>query len=192
MVESVLAGIKVLEGLGAVIVPIQMPATSGYLEAWSVLCAAEAVAAHEATYPSRRDDYGPWFQAWLDTGAAVTGAGYAQANNVRLACRGLLNNVFENIDVIGCPTMTTPPFPIILEDMYGATFLQGLPDWGRFTVPFDFSGAPTISLPCGQTGDGLPLSIQFVGKHLSEPLLCRIGNTFEQNTQWHDLRPDIG
>jgi amidase len=192
VVESVFAGIKVLEGLGAVIVPIQMPATSGYLEAWSVLCAAEAVAAHEATYPSRRDDYGPWFQAWLDTGAAVTGAGYAQANNVRLACRGLLNNVFENIDVIGCPTMTTPPFPISLEDMYGATFLQGLPDWGRFTVPFDFSGAPTISLPCGQTDDGLPLSIQFVGKHLSEPLLCRIGNTFEQNTQWHDLRPDIG
>jgi len=49
VVDSVLAGIKVLEGLGAVIVPIQMPATSGYLEAWSVLCAAEAVAAHKAT-----------------------------------------------------------------------------------------------------------------------------------------------
>ena len=37
----------------------------------------EAVAAHEATYPLRREDYGPWFQAWLDKGAAVTGAGYA-------------------------------------------------------------------------------------------------------------------
>jgi len=191
LVESVLAGIRVLEGLGAVIVPIQMPDTSDYMEAWGVLCAAEAVAAHEATYPSRRDDYGPWFQAWLDNGAAVTGAGYAKANNVRSACRGLLTNVFENIDVIGCPTMTTPPFPITQEEMYGATVLLDNPQWGRFTVPFDFSGAPTISLPCGQTSDGLPLSIQFVGKHLSEPLLCRLGHTFEQTTQWHNLRPNI-
>ena len=109
LVESVLAGIRMLEGLGAVVVPIQMPDTSDYMEAWVVLCAAEAVAAHEATYPSRREDYGPWFQAWLDMGAAVTGAEYAKANNVRSACHGLLNNVFENIDAIGCPTMTTPP-----------------------------------------------------------------------------------
>ena len=152
---------------------------------------SEALAAHGATYPSRRDDYGPWFQGWLDKGAGVTGAEYAKANNVRAACRGLLANVFENIDVIGCPTMTTPPFPITLDEMYGSTFLLDDPNWGRFTVPYDFSGAPTISLPCGQNSDGLPLSLQFVGKHLSEPLLCRIGHTFEQNTEWHNLRPNI-
>jgi amidase len=191
LAESVLSGIRVLEGLGAVVVPIQIPDTGGYMEAWGSLCASEALAAHEATYPSRRDDYGPWFKAWLDKGAAVTGAEYAKANNVRSACRGLLNNVFENIDVIGCPTMTTPPFPITLEDMYGPSFLLDDPSWGRFTVPYDFTGSPTISLPSGQNSDGLPLSIQFVGKHLSEQLLCRIGHTFEQSTQWHNLRPNI-
>ena len=191
LVESVLAGIRVMEGLGAEIVPIKIPDISGYMDAWGVLCTSEALAAHEATYPSRRDDYGPWFQGWLDMGAAVTGAEYAKANNVRSACRGLLANVFENIDVIGCPTMTRPPFPITLEEMYGPSFLLDDANWGRFTVPYDFSGAPTISLPCGQNSDGLPLSIQFVGKHLSEQLLCRIGHTFEQNTPWHNLRPDI-
>ena len=191
LVESVLAGIRVLEGLGAVIVPIHMPDTSGYMEAWGVLCASEALVAYEATYPSRREDYGPWFQGWLDKGAAVTGAEYVKANNVRSACRGLLNNVLKNVDVIGCPTMTTPPFPIILEEMYGPAFLLDDPNWGRFTVPYDFSGGPTISLPCGQNKEGLPLSIQFVGKHLSEPLLCRLAHTFEQNTEWHNLRPNI-
>ncbi|MDP6494951.1 MAG: amidase, partial [Dehalococcoidia bacterium] len=122
LVESVLAGIRVMEGLGAVIVPVNMPDLSGYMDAWGVLCTSEALAAHEATYPSRRDDYGPWFQGWLDKGATVTGAEYAKANNVRAACRGLLANVFENIDVMGCPTMTTPPFPITLDEMYGSTF----------------------------------------------------------------------
>jgi amidase len=191
LVESVLAGIGVLERLGAVLVKIQMPDISDYMEAFGVLCSAEALAAHEATFPSRRDDYGPCLQGWLDKGASVTGAEYAKANNVRSACRGLLSNLFENIDVIGCPTMTTPPFPITLEEMYGPMFLLDDPNWGKFTVPYDFSGAPTISLPCGQNRDGLPLSIQFVGKHLSEPLLCRVGHTFEQATEWHGLRPNI-
>ena len=191
LVASVLAGITTLEGLGAVIVSINMPEISGYMDAWGVLCSSEALAAHEATYPSRRDDYGPWFQGWLDNGARVTGAEYAKANNVRAACRGLLNNIFQDVDIICCPAMTSPPFPITLEEMYGPMFLLDDPNWGRFTVPYDFSGSPSISLPCGKNSEGLPLTIQFVGKHLSEPLLCRIGHTFEQTTDRGALRPDI-
>ena len=191
LVASVLSGITTLEGLGAVIVPINMPDISGYMDAWGVLCSSEALAAHEATYPSRRDDYGPWFQGWLDNGARVTGAEYAKANNVRAACRGLLNNVFQDVDIICCPAMTSPPFPITLEEMYGPMFLLDDPNWGRFTVPYDFSGSPSISLPCGKNSEGLPLTIQFVGKHLSEPLLCRIGHTFEQTTDRGAQRPDI-
>ena len=130
LVESVVAGIRVLEGLGAEMVPIQMPDPSDYIEAWGVLCASEALAAHEATYPSRRADYGPWFQGWLDKGAAVTGAEYAKANNVRSACRGLLNNVFENVDVIACPTMTTPPLPHYPRGNVRAHVFAGRPQMG--------------------------------------------------------------
>jgi amidase len=63
------------------------------------------------------------------------------------------------------------------------------PHFQRFTVPFDFNGAPTISVPCGLSSDGLPLSLQLVGKHLSEPMLCRIGHAYEQATGWHNLHP---
>ena len=191
LVESVLTGIKTLEGLGATIVPVNMPDLSGYMEAWGVLCTSEALAAHESTYPSRRDDYGPWFQGWLDTGARVTGAEYAKANNVRSACRGLLNNIFQDVDIICCPAMTSPPFSITIEEMYGRSFLLDNPHWGRFTVPYDFSGSPSISVPCGKNSEGLPLTIQFVGRHLSEPLLCRIGHTFEQTTDTTSFRPNI-
>ena len=50
---------------------------------------------------------------------------------------------------------------------------------------------PTLSVPCGLSRDGLPLSLQFVGKHLGEPLLCRIGHAYEQATEWHTLRPPV-
>ena len=93
LAEAVLAGVKVLEGLGAEIVEVQLPDMDPYIAAWPVLCSAEAVAAHEATYPSQRDDYGPWFRGWLDKGAKVTGAEYAKANNLRAACTGHLRRV---------------------------------------------------------------------------------------------------
>ena len=54
-----------------------------------------------------------------------------------------------------------------------------------------FNGTPTLSTPSGFTEDGLPLSIQFVGKHLSEPLLCQIGNAYEKLTGFTSAHPDV-
>ena len=188
--EGVLAGIKVLEGLGAEVVQVRMPETPEFLSAWGILCQAEAAAAHRETYPSRGEEYGPWFRGWLERGAAVTGARYAEANQKRLACNGLLAEVFDGIDALVCPSMTTTAGPVKPEELYGP---MGEDDWPQvqFTIPFDFNGTPTISLPCGLDADGLPLSIQFVGKHLSEPLLCRMGHAFEGATSWHDLHPEV-
>ena len=188
--EGVLAGIKVLEGLGAEVVQVRMPETPEFLSAWGILCQAEAAAAHRETYPSRGEEYGPWFRGWLERGAAVTGARYAEANQKRLACNGLLAEVFDGIDALVCPSMTTTAGPVKPEELYGPMGEDGW-TWGQFTIPFDFNGTPTISLPCGLDADGLPLSIQFVGKHLSEPLLCRMGHAFEGATSWHDLHPEV-
>ena len=189
LADAVLAGVRLLEEMGALIVEVQMPNVEEYLDAWPTICSAEAVAAHEATYPSRRDECGPWFRDWLDLGAGVTGAAYAKANNLRADCNGRLRLVFESIDVLACPSMPEPAFPTKPSWLYGPMEL-GM-SLLRFTAPFDFNGAPTISLPCGLSGDGLPLSLQFVGKHLSEPLLCRIGHAYEQATDWHLLHPPL-
>ncbi|MEE8301530.1 MAG: amidase [Candidatus Tectomicrobia bacterium] len=192
LAEAVSAGIRVLEGLGANIVEAKLPALDDYLAAWPILCSAEAVAAHEATYPAHRDTYGPWFRDWLDQGARVSGADYAKANALRAACNGRLRAVWEGIDVLACPAMPTPPLPVTPEALYGSIPSRGFEMAGlRFTAPYDFNGVPTLSVPCGLTHDGLPLSLQFVGKHLGEALLCRIGHAYEQATTWHTMRPPI-
>ena len=191
LAEAVLAGVKVLEGLGAEIVEVQLPDMDPYVAAWPTLCSAEAVAAHEATYPSRKDDYGPWFRGWLDKGARVTGAEYAKANNLRAACTGHLRSAFERIDVLVCPSTAAPPHPVKPEELYGPLPENREPKFQRFTAPFDFNGAPTLSVPCGFNSEGLPLSIQWVGKHLSEPLLCQVGHAYEGSTEWHNQHPNI-
>jgi amidase len=190
--SAVVASVQVLEELGAEIVEIQVPDVDQYLSAWTALCSAEAVAAHRGNYPARKDDYGPWFRFWLDNGAKVTGADYAEANNMRAACTGRLKLVFEQIDVIACPTLVDLPRRVTPQEGYES---KPVLDWDfdryhRFTVPFDFSGAPTLNLPCGMSKEGLPLSFQLVGKLLTEPLLCRVGAAFEAATEWHDMHPD--
>ena len=188
---AVLAGISVMEGLGTEIVQVNMPETHEYTRAWNLLCSAEAADAHRATYPSRRDEYGPWFQGWLDKGSEVTGAGYARANNVRAECNESLRRVFENIDVLACPSTMAPPGRVTREQLRAPMGGDDDLKWGRCTVPFNFNGAPTVSLPCGQNSEEVPLSLQFVGKHLSEPLLIRMGHAYEQETDWHNMRPPV-
>ncbi|MDE2959679.1 MAG: amidase [Chloroflexota bacterium] len=186
---AVMAGARLLESMGAVLVPVRMPDILPYSLAWGVLCAAEAANAHIDTYPSRADDYGPWFRGWLELGCKYTAVDYAAANLVRMECNGVLAGIFTGIDVLVCPSMTTPPGRVTPEELYGP---MGDDEWtwGRFTIPYDFNGAPTISLPAGLNSEGLPLSIQFVGRHLAEPLLVQVGDAYERATE-HSLWPPV-
>ena len=189
MAEATLSGARLLESMGAQLVTVEMPDTLPFSRAWAVLCSAEAAAAHRDTYPSRAEEYGPWFRGWLEKGHGYNAVDYAAANQVRLACNGILAGIFEEIDVLVCPSMTTPSGRVTPEELYGP---MGDDEWtwGRFTIPYDFNGAPTISLPAGLSSEGLPLSIQFVGKHLAEPLLVQIGDAYERATG-HNLRPPM-
>ena len=188
LAAAVLDGARLLESRGAVLVPVQMPDTEPFSRAWGVLCSAEAAAAHRDTFPSRSDEYGPWFRGWLELGISHSATDYAVASYQRLACNGTLAGIFDSIDVLVCPSMTTPPERVTPEALYGPMDEEEW-TWGRFTVPYDFSGAPTISLPCGLNSEGLPLGIQFVGRHLAEPLLVQVGHAYETATQHHLLPP---
>ena len=126
-------------------------------------------------------------------GAKVSGADYARANNLRAACTGHLRRVFQQIDVLACPGLVEPPFPVTPEDGYGPmpSIDKQFYRWHRFTVPFDFNGAPTLTVPCGTNSEGLPLSLQLAGKHLSEPLLCQGGAAYEGATEWHNMHANL-
>ena len=190
LAKAVCDGVEALETLGAKILKVKIPDMDEYALSWPTLCSAEAAAAHSATYPSQRNSYGPWFQGWLDMGAQVTTADYIHASKLRAECTGHLKKVFQDIDVLVCPSMSAPPHVVSAEILYGPKETRAA-NFQRFTAPFDYNGAPTLSVPCGMNSEGLPLSIQFVGKHLSEPLLCQIGHTYQQATSWHNLHPDI-
>lgn len=184
--------LKLLEGLGARVIPIEMPPADP--DAAFVITGAEAVLGHSATYPSRRDDYGPAFRDFLDINAGISGVQYANAHLHRQKFTGALRTAMEPVDVLACPAMPDVAYPARPDQLYGtfeavtSLFSQNIT---KFTAPFNLSGSPTISLPCGFSNSGLPYSIQFAGKPLSEALLCRTGHAYEQETQWHKRHPIV-
>jgi amidase len=190
VVEAVRAAVRVLAEAGARVVPISLPPVEELLRAWSVICAGDALATHAATYPSRAAEYGPSIRSFFEYGAGLSAADYARMHEVRLRWRGAFARLFEDIDVLACPsTFATPPEAGSIDPR--GRFDPGIFPFGRFTFPFNCTGSPTLSVPCGFTADGLPHSLQLVGRDSEEPLLCRVGHAYQQSTTWHTRHPSL-
>ena len=188
--ESVHSGIKILEQNGAEIVNINMPKNlREYVETWSVICSSEAAAVHSKTFPSRSKEYGPFFRNWLENGINHTAKEYSEANFLRNKCTGEINYLMKDVDVIACPSTARSAYPVTPAELYSSPKRD--PWLGRFTVPTDYAGLPTISLPSGINKKGLPLSIQFIGHFLAEPTLIRIGSAYERFTNFTNLHPPL-
>ena len=177
---------------GAEVVDVSMPDVGEVAPAWYDLCTVEAVVAHARTFPGRAGEYGRGFRLQLEYGAGVTGVAYARASRVRAEFAGRLNRMLAGIDCLVCPSMANAARVRSADPT-----METDEEWNRLVMndihakPFNFSGSPTLSVPCGFSAGGLPLSVQFVGAPLSEAILCRVGHAFEQATPWHSMHPAV-
>ncbi len=115
---------------------------------------------------------------------------------------GRVAPVFDDIDLLACPTLATESLRYNPEDAYvgfdpDGAVLAGVPlafftRSERFITIWCYNGYPTLSLPCGYSPDGIPLSLQLVGKPLGEAALCRAGYAFEQAQDFHLQHPAVG
>ena len=181
----------VLASLGAHLTAVAMPANTGamYLD-WETLCAVETAIAHEAYYPARAAEYGPVLAGLIDKGRQVGGIALMKIAQDRLVFQGALRKLFETVDLLLVPVH---PFGNPSAAQLDAIFKtpSGIDDVLRYTAPFDMSGSPTLTLPGGVTGVGMPIGFQLIGRHLDEALLVRAGHAFQQATDWHLKHPAL-
>jgi amidase len=200
--DSIRAALKALEDLGGRIVQVTAPVYDGERQsAWGTIAGAEAVAQHAATFPVDADRYGAFFRAFLEKGSRVGGVDYAKADLARREMTGQFNRLFQEIDILVCPSHPYEACRYDPEDAYSGTDreagkIAGVPlsclaGCGRFLQPFNFCGYPTLSLPCGLSEDGLPLSMQLIAAPLAESVLFRAGQAYENTTEWHTQRPPL-
>lgn len=190
--QAVLATVNVFKDLGAEIREVKVSGINyELLDSWFTICAAEAAAAHAETYPSRADEYGPTFRTFLEEGLKVTGADYVKAHILRQGACRMVDNLWQDVDLLLCPSMSNVPVP--LKDFSPQAPLSRKAAAGllRHTALFDLSGSPTISVPCGFSSDGMPLSLQLVGRHSEEGIVMQAGRAYEQATEWHTRQPAL-
>ncbi len=194
LVDAIEKGLIVLEHLGAKIVSVNMPDTSGLQKTWRTICTCEAAKAHSSNYPSRAEEYGAFFGDFLKIGSEVTDRAYQTATQERLSFNSRFGSMLNEVDAFispggGVPCSIPPGF--LYKSMQEIRSILHPYSYFQFTIPANFTGVPSLSLPCGISKLDIPYTFQIQGPHLSESLLCRIGHTYEQATDWHRLHPDI-
>ena len=180
--------IKVFRTLGVEIVDVRFPDVTQAIADWVPNCAVEAAAAHEATYPARKGEYGPILASVIEAGRALSGVDYQRILLRRLDLRGRVAALFGTIDLLLTPVH---PFAPPTLEVIGAMGTQ--PDLiaklQRYTCPFDMTGHPTITLPGGFSDAEMPVAFQLVAADLGEATLIRAGAAIQGVTSWHRRRP---
>lgn len=194
LVSAIDSALTVLESLGASIVDVEMSIDPAAIsETWFAICSREAFNAHARTFPSRSDEYGPYFREFLEFGASITNEQYAAAMEARRALNAAFIALLDSVDAVICPSGGFT-LPASKEALYGGmAALQPLFEGVQmqFTIPANFAGTPTLTLPCGFSENSLPYSLQILGPRLSEARLCRIGHAYERDTEWHRHHPPV-
>lgn len=182
--------VDTFRALGADIVDVQFPDVMQAIADWTPNCAVVAAVAHEATYPARKDEYGPILTSVIEAGRALSALDYQKILLRRLALRGQVTALFETIDLLLIPVHPFPPVTLAMIRTLGEQ-----PDliakMQRYTCTFDMTGHPTITLPGGASADGLPIAFQLVAAHLDEAMLVRAGAAFQRVTSWHCRHPAL-
>ena len=193
--KAIESAVDVLRDLGAQVVEVKMPDVSHVVDIWQPICAHEMAAAHAATFPSRAAEYGPYLREFLAFGTKVTPPQLAAAHRGREALTEQLNRLLESVETLVGPAGGDPAWPITHAIQVGplaayhAAWSAAAPRSAQFTMPMDLAGVPSICLPAGFSSDGLPYSIQFTGRRLSEAVLGGIAYAFETATPWHKRHP---
>jgi len=134
------------------------------------------------------------FMKQLALATNVSGVDYQRAMFDRTALFRRIQSLLQDADVLAMPTITRTALPID-QDLFGSIEIDGQiftdvrPSWFPFTMPFNMTGHPAISLPCGFGADGLPIGIQLVGKFRGDVELLRMSALFEASQDQLGRRP---
>ncbi len=158
--------------------------------AWSLLSSLAMAADHLDRARGRFDDLTPVVRAGMEWCERITIDDVTRAYRRREEILAAIARAFDPIDILFTPTTATtafvaegpPPIVIAGQDVGG---MGSVP----FTAPFNISGQPAVSIPCGFDGDGLPIGLQAVTRRHDDDVVLALGLIAERTRPWPQLAP---
>jgi aspartyl-tRNA(Asn)/glutamyl-tRNA(Gln) amidotransferase subunit A len=177
---------QVFASLGAQISSVEFP--GGYEAARDnvLMVTSDAAAFHRERRKDQPEKFSADINQRLEQGAAHTSSEYALARRNQTILRRNFEQFFSEYDLL--LTATTP---IAAPTLEGPDAVEQARTLTRFTAPFNMTGLPAISLPCGFTDLGLPVGLQIVTRPWGETALLRAAQAYESATDWHKRQPEL-
>jgi len=190
---AVRAAAEVLAELGAHVDKLDLPEAAQALEAnpQSLISSVEALLAHQQWLGERFDEYDPILTHRFEVAKRASAVDYLRALE---ACRALGRRVvqrLQDVDAFLAPSTAIPALPLAEVDASLDTYRTWNALYSRNTSVGNLLGLCALSVPCGFTAKGLPIGLSIHGKPRAEAVVLRIGQAFEQATDWHRRRPDL-
>jgi aspartyl-tRNA(Asn)/glutamyl-tRNA(Gln) amidotransferase subunit A len=190
-VETALA---LLADLGAEIVETRWAEAAAASAAGFVITRPEMAAIHAEALRTTPERFGPVLRARLEAFSLFPARGYLRARQARMAVRMAAADLFRanGLDALVTPTVigtataaetTTIALPEGEEPVHAG--------FTRLTIPFNTTGQPALSLPCGFDTAGLPIGLQFVGAPGIDAPLSHIAQVYERAARWAERRPAL-
>ncbi|MFB6961006.1 amidase [Streptomyces sp. NPDC056309] len=175
-----------LENAGAIILDLDIPELDLAPEAHGTLMAAESYALHARRLAESADLYHPRTRRSLQAGEHVFGHEVAAAQQTRQRVEQAVAAAFEHhaLDALCGPTVAIPAVPMDEMDP-----VRMLPAYCRLTLPFNLTGHPALSVPCGMSPAGLPAGFQIAARPYEEATALRCAATVEAAGLWTSPRP---
>jgi aspartyl-tRNA(Asn)/glutamyl-tRNA(Gln) amidotransferase subunit A len=179
------AALAVLETLGAKVIDVATEALGVFADCNRTILLSEAYAIHEQWLQEQPENYSAMTRERLLPGAFFRAVDYVQALRMREQIQAGFHALFDDVDLIVTASSMEPPFP--MDDPQAVA--EFYPRQAR--APFNLTGSPALSIPCGFTDDGLPLSFQLIGKPFDEARMYQLADAYERATDWTNRHPDI-
>lgn len=192
--SAVTEAARVLEKLGARVEEASLPLLPLAGAIFMALADSEGAGLHQRWLRSRPEDYDQGTRRRLLTASLIPVARYHQAQRARALIRGQVHGALARFDLLACPTahQAAPPIAqgaavIASREVVAGRFFTRR----SYVAPASLAGIPALSLPCGFTRSGLPLSLQLLGRPFEEATILGVAHAYEQATEWSRRRPPL-
>ena len=176
--------IGVFEELGATVEAVTLPdCHKAYDEANATF--SEIVDVHREALADDIEAFSEPFRARYSSMTRYSPAAYANAQRYRVEFTSRMEEVLERVDVLVMPTATVAAAPIAAQPP------EHDKERRKNACIFDFTGQPSISVPCGFTLQGLPVGLMICGGRFRDARVLRYAHAFERATPWHARHPKL-
>ena len=179
------------EKLGWSIEPANLKIRSPFL-AFTTLYTASFAYNYKSYFKEWRDKMDPDFLKLIDAGMTYSGLNIMKAMDKRIKFYEKISELFSKYDILITPTVAIPAFELGMmfpSEINGEGV--GPTSWMPFTFPFNMTGNPAATIPCGWSKDGLPIGMQIVGPKFDELTVLQVSRAFEEIAPWQDKKPQL-